>query len=545
MIALTIQRQYLNSNSSSRAHAAERIGRLAFASIFAATLILSGCARESATQQALRALTPCRLKGVEIEVRCGVLQVPERREPLRDASADKSVATRTIPIRFAVIPSVARNREPDPIFILAGGPGQAATEIAGQVLPLFARLNKNRDLVFIDQRGTGGSHPLVCESAAKRGEKGRLSEALDPAADEARIAACATRLSATSDLTQYTTSAAMQDLDAVRAKLGYKRVNLWGASYGTRAALEYLRQFPDHVRTATLDGVAPAAMKLPLSFAFDTHVAVWRLTDDCAHDAACAKAYPDLSAAIERVFARLDAGPIVATLSHPLNGRIETAKITREVFTTMLRTPLYSSTTASLVPLGVAKLAHDDFSTLAALTMFLSTGLTDQIAIGMHLSVICAEDMADIATADLEAARREAAASAFDGKPNRFVGIFYDQYRRLCAKWPAGRAPQAFFEPVRSDVPVLLLSGGIDPATPPRHAVEVAQTLANVRHLVAPNVGHGVSTAGCAPDLIEKFIRSADPKALDGKCLKDIPRPSFVDAIVEPATVAGTTARLP
>ena len=508
-------------------------------------MALSGCARESATQKAAAELSPCRLKDVEIEVRCGVLNVPERRVPAqRDAAPVDGAPARSIELHFAVIPSVARNREPDPIAILAGGPGQAATDIAGQVLPLFARLNKNRDLIFVDQRGTGGSNPLQCD-ADDRGSAGRrLDQAIDPTMLEARIVRCAGALAAKADLTQYTTVAATEDLDALREHLGYARINLWGASYGTRAVLDYLRRFPQRVRTATLDGVAPAAMKLPLAFAFDAHVALWRLTTDCAHDTACAKAYPKLAGDIDKLFARFDAGPVSATLPHPLDGRSETTTITRDAWATMLRTPLYSSLTASLLPRAITKAAAGDYSTLAALTTFLSAGLVDHLAIGMHLSVICAEDMADITDADLEAARREAKASAFDARPDRFVGVFYEQYRRLCAKWPSGRAPRDFFEPVQSDVPVLMLSGGIDPATPPRHAVEAAKGLTRARHLVAPNVGHGVSSAGCAPGLIEQFVRDADVEKIDAKCLAGIPRPSFFEAIAAPRA-DGVAARLP
>jgi pimeloyl-ACP methyl ester carboxylesterase len=216
--------------------------------------------------QSFEVLAPCRVPGLANEVRCGVVQRPL--DPARPTGP-------AIDIHFMVVPAVARNRRPDPVFLLAGGPGQSAIALAPSVLPLFARLNNRRDIVFVDQRGTGRSTPLECEDR----RHAPLAEPTGVDAQVAMLQTCLTQLSTTAplssteDLRFFTTAIAMQDLDAVRARLGAERINLVGASYGTRAALDYARQFPDRLRRSVLDGVAPPDMGLPTSGGLDTQAA--------------------------------------------------------------------------------------------------------------------------------------------------------------------------------------------------------------------------------------------------------------------------------
>jgi pimeloyl-ACP methyl ester carboxylesterase len=488
---------------------------------------LAGCSNDSGHEaSAAPQLQACRLKGIEIELRCATIEVAEDR--------DAASPGRRIPIRFAVIPALARQPEADAIFVFAGGPGQAATDIAGQVYPLFAKLNRDRDIVFVDQRGTGGSHRLSC---TRETSSERMSDAFDAADLDRRIAACAKRLGETADLTQYITSIAVRDFDDVRARLGYPRINLWGGSYGTRAALEYLRQFPDRVRTMTLDGVAPASLKLPVSFGVDTHAAVVGLVADCARDADCKARYPSLAADITALFAKLDGGPIEIDVTDPVSGKKEHVRLTRLGLASLLRTPLYISLTASLLPAAIEHATHGDYATLAALSVTAGSGLDESLAFGMHLSVLCSEDVQAISASDVDAVRAEAVKSTIDGRANPFATLYLDHYRRLCASWPTRRPPDGFYASLAgrpgADVPTLILSGGIDPATPPSRAAAIAQQLTHARHLIAPHVGHGVSLQGCAPDLIERFIKKDDATSLDGKCLETIPRPLFFATIVD------------
>ena len=493
----------------------------------------AGCSR-SQTHAASPAdsvhFTACRVKGIEIALRCTDLTVVEDRERSNDPTA------RRIAIHVVVIPALARKAEPDAVFVLAGGPGQSATDVAGSLFPLLARLGRDRDVVLVDQRGTGQSNPLSC---ARETSSENIKAQFDPADMDTRVAACAQRLAARADLTRYTTTIAMQDLDDVRARLGYGRIDLWGGSYGTRAALEYARLFPERLRTMTLDGVAPAWQKLPLSFGVDTDATLIALVGSCAHDAVCAKRYPALGADVDALIAMLGTGRPVARFTQPVTGEKIEVPVTRAGLAALLRTPLYASLTASLLPAAIDQAAHGDFGALGALTFVVGSGIDEHLALGMHLSVVCAEDVPAITAAEVDGVRAEAAKSRIDGRPNPFAAVYLDQYRHLCAAWPARPVAPDYFTSLAGKpgarVPTLLLSGGIDPATPPAEADRVARVMTNARHLIAPNVAHGVSLQGCAPELIERFIRTADPKTIDGACLAAIPRPPFYVPLVDGA----------
>jgi pimeloyl-ACP methyl ester carboxylesterase len=294
-------------------------------------------------------------------------------------------------------------------------------------------------------------------------------------------------------------------------------MNLWGGSYGTRAALEYLRRHPDRVRTMTLDGVAPATMKLPLSFVADGEAALTRLLDDCDAQAICRSTYPNLRAMIASLRSSLARRPQRVTIQDPRTGDRQVIQVNENVFLSALFRPLYVAELASLLPLGVSAAAGGDFNPMLAQNLEFTTDVSENLAVGMHLSVICAEDVPRITADDLQGLSR-----------SFFGSALVDDFMRACAIWPRGQVPRDFYDPVKSDVPALLLSGGIDPATPPRHAQKVAETLPNARHFVAPHLGHGVSLHGCAPRLVEQFIRSGTAARLEGKCLERIPRPLFL-----------------
>jgi len=464
----------------------------------AAALLVAAAGAAAAPTEA------CRLKGVDREVQCGKVVVPE--------NPDLPAGT-TIEVHYAVVPAIARTRTLEPVFVFAGGPGQGARKVAGQVMPLFARLNARRDIVFVDQRGTGLSQPLACEAAEQPGTS--LAEMLDAQQMSARLRQCLQRLASTRDLRQYATWIAMRDIDAVRAELGYERINLWGASYGTRAALEYLRQFPKRVRSIVIDGVAPADMGLPASFSVDSQAALDRMLAACTADAQCGSRYPDLGAAIDRMLDRAAAG-FAVTAAHPLTGRPEEVQLDRSSMASILRGPLYLPPMAAVLPYALAEASDDRFAPLLTLGSSLVSFLADNFAEGMHFAVICAEDLPRI-----DAASRAAAAST------RFGTAFIRLYADACAVVPKRPVPEAFYFPSNADVPVLVLSGGADPATPPRHGERVARALKRATHVVAPNLGHGVSSQGCGPELVTSFIREAGAAKLDTACLERLPAPTF------------------
>ncbi|MFT3954223.1 MAG: alpha/beta hydrolase [Piscinibacter sp.] len=460
---------------------------------------------------------PCRIDGLPHEVLCGSLE-----RALDPARADGP----RFPLNYVVVPALARRKLPDPVFLLAGGPGQSAISLAAQVMPLFARLNNRRDIVFVDQRGTGRSAPLDCEEPREAG----LAEAADPAKQLQRLAACRERLlrlsyvKSAADLGLFTTTLAMQDLDAVRQALGAERINLVGASYGTRAALEYQRQFPASVRRSVLDGVAPPDMVLPVSAGADAQAALDALFAACSAEPACTRRWPTLRAQWDALLGSL---PRVVAVADPLSGRPESFTLSRELLLGAVRAPLYVPTLSAALPAAIAAAAEGRFEPLAALAGVLSRRGGPRLYTGMHFAVICAEDAPRIAGA--------ASAPARD-----FGNGLAPLYEQACAGWPRAAVPEAFYRVGTAAAPVLLLAGGIDPATPPRHAKRVAEALgAKARLVLVPNAGHGLLGSGCVPDLLYRFIDAADDAqalALDAACITGIPRPpAFVPPVPEAA----------
>lgn len=468
--------------------------------LFIAALALASCRSSTTSDTELEA---CRIPGVEREVKCGVVRMPEDPD---------TRSSRSIEVRFAVVPAVARNKQPDPVFVFAGGPGQAATKVARQVMPVLTELNARRDIVFIDQRGTGRSNALACDV-----DEGSLVAALEPEQQLARLGPCLKALPA--DLRQYATWIAVRDFEAIRAQLGAEKVNLWGASYGTRAALEYLRQYPERVRTAVLDGVAPPDMALPVSFALDAEAALKSLADACARDERCRTRYPDFDQRISALLKRAETG-IDIRVPHPLTGATESFRLDRKMLASLLRAPLYVPQLSSVLPYALAEAGRGDFTALVALSAAISGGVSENFSVGMHFAVICAEDMPRVEP--VPASQVSAA---------RFGSAFAELYGQACRLVPSRAVPPGFYSVPATKVPVLIFSGGLDPATPPRHGDSVAQRLGNAKHVVAPNLGHGISAQGCAPTLVSRFVRDASFERVDGDCMARIPAPSFFVAI--------------
>ena len=471
------------------------------------TLALGATVATAATggQQPALDLEDCRLDGISVPARCGTLTVFENRT---------AGAGRMIDLEIVVIPAVSDNAEPDPLFFLAGGPGQAATELAAPVLPLFADVRRTRDLVFVDQRGTGGSGEMTCAFFESDFGEQELSESFqfDPFPLDL-LRECLDEVELTADPRQYTTPIAMDDLDDVRRALGYEMINLYGSSYGTRSGLVYMRRHPGRVRTAVLDGLAPVSLRLPSNMNVDAHRALDRLFADCAADSGCRAAFPDLPQTFARVIADLEANPRVLSAIHPRTGEPFERPLTAPLFAGGLRAVLYSPTFASLLPWTITRAAEGDF------TPFLPLFDSDQmLSLGMFLSVICAEDVSQIT----------------DGEAERLAGggilgrTSIEVMTGACTVWPAADLPASYFDPVRSDAPTLLLSGALDPVTPPSWGEEVLGGLNNARHVIAPGAGHGVTTRGCTGHVIARFIAAGSHAELDVSCIEQLRRPPFM-----------------
>lgn len=470
-------------------------------------LLLAACTAAPPAAGPRIALSPCRLKGSGIPAQCGTLRVPEDRAHPQG---------RHIDLRVAVIPALARDPAPDPLFLLAGGPGQAATEAFGPLLGAFERVRRTRDLVLVDQRGTGSSNPLNCDVVPP---DATLAQRLQfNTLDEARFKQCLRGYDA--DPRFYTTAIAMQDLDDVRAALGYAQINLWGGSYGTRAALVYLRDHARTARSAILDGVAPPQLILPLNFAEDAQRSLDLLFSQCEANAACAKTFPQLSQRFTRLLARLESNPEKAKVQDPRTGQVTEVTIRRGMFASGLQNILYQQDLASLVPLIIDRASAGEFGPFVA--AIASFEQTRGLSTGMTFSVACSEDLRGVT----EAEAKEAAKGTFLGP---FIA---EGFLRICSFWPRGEAPPR--APIHSDAPVLLFSGELDPATPPRWADIAAETLPNSRKFVVPGVGHGTLAEGCVPRLIDQFLQKPDPAALDASCLAPLKRPPFFVSFAGP-----------
>ena len=463
---------------------------------------LLGCWFWLSTAATAQTLTPCRVAGFSTQVQCGTVQ--RALNPAQPQGVQ-------IEVRYVVVPALARRKLADPVFLLAGGPGQSAIGLAPLITKQMRRLNNRRDLVFVDQRGTGRSAPLQCDDD----QRSPLAQQLDPVRRAELMRQCLAQLQKLpyGDLRFFTTTLAMQDIDAVRVALGAPRINVVGGSYGTRAALEYARQFPLQVRRMVIDGVAPPDMALPASVSTDSQAAFNALLAACEQDASCQKAYPQLRADWAALLARL---PQPVTLNHPLTGAPESLTITREMLLASVRGPLYSPALASALPHAITQANQGRFDALMGLAGALTSNKADRLAIGMHLSVVCAEDMPRLA--------------ASSDKPGAdFGGEFGQLYAQACTYWPRGTVQQAFYTVPASQAPALVLSGGLDPVTPVRHGARIAQALGSkAQHVVVPNAGHGVMTLECMRDVLYRFIDSEDDAqatAVDAACVKTIPRP--------------------
>jgi pimeloyl-ACP methyl ester carboxylesterase len=450
----------------------------------------------------------CRLehasKLISIEAQCTTLRVPED-----EARPDG----RQIELFIARVPAVSGRKAPDPLLLIAGGPGMGASEMYPGVAQAFARTRRERDILLVDQRGTGRSNALRCDS------DGAPDANTDTASFLADTRRCFEALGARADLRQYTTSIAVRDLERVRIALGIERWNLYGVSYGSRVAQHYLRRYPQRTRSVTLDGVVPPGLALGPDIALDAQAAFERILARCDRDASCSQRFGDTRAHYETLLARLRAAKVPVTLPDPTTAAPRRIEFGPAHLGVVLRLQSYSAATASLLPLALHEAAtRDNLVPLAGLFAMSLRGVGEVIAAGMHNSVVCTEDLPFVDFARLDRGKLEAT----------YLGTEQiDALREVCSYWPRGPLDADFRAPLKSDVPVLLLSGGDDPVTPPAYAERAMQQLARARHLLLPSQGHGQIGATCMDRVVARFIADLDPKGLDARCLAAVRPPPF------------------
>jgi pimeloyl-ACP methyl ester carboxylesterase len=417
---------------------------------------------------------------------------------------------RTIRLRVARVPATGRSPEPDPLIFFAGGPGQAATESWPIISGAIRKVRENRDILLVDQRGTGQSNPLKCPQV-------ELEEALGLDWDDLGKATKECLDSLDADPRFYTTTIAMHDVHAVSQALGYEQVNLFGGSYGTRAAQVYLRLFPEQVRSVVLDGVVPQTLALGSEHALKLDQAIYRVLANCDLDPQCGELFPDSAGKLRELIQVLDEAPVELEVIHPSTGKPINLTFNRDVLGSSLRFLTYSPESQAMLPLLIHEAASTgNLERLASQMLIAAGGLQESIAQGMEMSVVCAEDVPFF--------------DPQDENSDLLLGNAMTRASRIqCEIWPRGPMPENFHDPVSSDVPVLLLSGELDPVTPPEYAESVAQHFPNSRHLVAPGQAHIVTTRGCMGKLVTEFIINAGFEILETDCIAQMqPSPFFI-----------------
>jgi pimeloyl-ACP methyl ester carboxylesterase len=440
-------------------------------------------------------LAECRIAKLASAAQCGSIEVPENRS-LPDG--------RKIMIAFTLLPANTLSPRPDPLFMLAGGPGQSAAAL-GPLASALGGVRRNRDIVLVDPRGGGKSSPLHCAALAPRDPFDEFAD--DDAGQAARRCLREIKADGKVDVAQYGTPALVADIDAIRDALGYDRINLWGGSYGTRVAQEYARRYPQRVRAMVLDGVVLPAMRVNLDIWPAREAALTQLFTACAEDDVCNRAHPDLNATLAAIRRDLGTGRRVG-VTEPRTGAPREAVLTFDMVVGALQALIYVPEFASLVPSLIAQAASGDYAPLAAAALVVTQDAERTMNMALHYAVICAEDAPRVGAAETR---------------QTLVGLrapaLAERNLAACEGWPHAVLPGDFNAPLASDKPVLVLSGGLDPVTPPANGKRVAETLSNSRHVVAAGYGHIVSPHACAPRLIEKFIDEGGFATLPQTCL--------------------------
>mgnify|MGYP005852657631 CR=1 FL=1 len=441
---------------------------------------------------------------ISVSALCGTLETPEDR-----ANSE----SRTIELAWAVVEARTAKPAPDPVFFLAGGPGQSARDVAPIMANALSNINRNRDLIFLDQRGTGGSNALECEFDED-------TFLVEPDLDQINKLLRKCHQSLDADVRHYTTIDGAEDLELLRGHLGLDKINLIGGSYGTRMAQVYLRRHPDHVRAMIIDGVVPMRLKLGSEHAEMLDRSINKLLRRCTEDDTCAEHFPNLDQAFEQLKARYAESPQKIQVTHPRTGVAEELEFSDAVLATSLRFLAYSPVSQMMIPY----LIHEAATTgsperLAAQALMTSDQMSQGMAIGLNFAVGCSEDW-PYWPADS------------DASGTLLGNSFTELYSEVCSWWPADAVDPEYHQPFDADVPILILSGELDPVTPPQYGDEAHQQFSNSLHLISPGRGHITMTDSCVGSIVTEFIAEASLDELDTSCMERIgPEPFFINLL--------------
>lgn len=471
-------------------------------------LLLALLAAGAAAAQSLE-LTDCRISAgpgaSSMPARCGTMMRPL--DPTGTVAGE-------IALRIAVVPALNLAPEPDPLVPIAGGPGQGSVQFYTRYYWAFEGVRRNRDILLIDQRGTGESATMDCDFPDDLTDGEYSLELLVELTE-----LCLEQLPY--DPRFFTTSIAVGDLEAVREALGYPALNLYGVSYGTRVAQHFARRYPGSTRTLIIDGVVPPQLSLGPEIATESQRAIDNILARCTDDEACNERFPDLAADFARIVAELREQPVNIRIPHPSTGRPEEIEFGDGELAAAIRLLAYHPNSVALLPLLIHEAGKGNYVPLGSQFKMTMIIMMDAMAMGMHNSVVCAEDVPFYDKSSID----------YDGLAASYMGSYQlDALEAICSVWPAGPVDDEFKVPLATNLPVLLLSGDSDPITPPRYAELAAIDLENAAHLIGKNQGHGQIGVGCTPQIVAEFIDSKDPTGLDATCLqRSFVMPFFLD----------------
>ncbi|WP_394129146.1 alpha/beta hydrolase [Shewanella maritima] len=448
----------------------------------------------------------CYLEGLSEQLQCGSLSVPENPQQPDGKQID---------VHFAILPAIKNAFPQEALLAIAGGPGQSAIDNAAGFDRMLTKVRQQRDILLIDQRGTGKSNILSCDDGSMASlsfndedtNVGQMTqECLDTIAEENP-----------SDIHQYNSVTALADFEAVRQHLGYSKLHLYGISYGSRMAQLYVRHYPEALATVTLDGIVPMQQSV-LAIGGAIERAFNILFNECAGTPACNEAYPNLQTHYQKVDQALALNPVSQSVRDPLTNAPETLLLTRSKYNGAIRMGLYTPNIRALLPHAIYEAAQGNYQ--AILGIYALTTTSTELALGMHASVVCSEDI-----------HRVTAQMRKDAKESYLSGTMLEGLEKTCDVWQMPRMDDSFSQAISSDLPMLLLSGEVDPATPPNWGAMAMEGLTNAKHFIAPYATHGVAYQSCGNDLIAELVATGSVENIDGECLnKDVRRSFYLNA---------------
>ncbi len=464
--------------------------RVTTACLLASASLVPALAKQTDNDKKLD-LETCYVNGVTRDATCGFAELPLN---YNKPEGDK------VSVHVMVISARKTEKEADPLFILAGGPGQAAGEYGALVKLAFSQVRGKRDIVLIDQRGTGQSYGMMCSSDDS---VETMAESLEA------IAEC--RKGFKLDTRHFTMANVIQDMDEIRAQLGYETINLWGASYGTRTADAYVKTYPERVRSMVLDGILPPDISLFETAPKSAQRALDKIVEECAAQEACQKNFPEFKEQVFALMAKAERGELRYQGINPVSGEYVDMLIEMPFAVESLRSVMYGADGTTRLPFAVNEASKGNLLPMFG-PMFANAGAG--MYIGATLSMLCGDEVSRV---DAEKAK-----AAGEGS---FAGdSYYQLWSQMCTKWDYEVPSSDYKAAVNTDIPTLILSGNLDPITPPEMGDHYMKGVTNGRHIVVNGTGHNTSYTGCVPDLINQFITDLDAEVLDDSCLSHIKR---------------------